>query len=60
MKHYISVEFLPIFIVSSHPAQTQSPPAEKQSAPSENFLATVLLYSLVRSGYNHRCASRRD
>ena len=35
MKHYKSVEFLSIFRMSSHPAQTQSPPIE-------NFLATVL------------------
>jgi len=34
-KNYESVEFLSIFRMSRHPAQTQSPPIE-------NFLATVL------------------
>jgi len=35
MKHYKSVEFLSIFTMSGHPAETKSPPIE-------NFLATVL------------------
>jgi len=35
MKHYISVEFLSLFRMSSPPAETQSPSIE-------NFLATVL------------------
>jgi len=38
MKHYKLVQCLPIFSVSSPPAETQSPPIE-------NFLATVLLRS---------------
>jgi len=40
MKHYKSLEFLSIFRMSSHPAQTQSPPIK-------NFLATVLSLLLI-------------
>jgi len=36
MKHYASVEFLPIL-------ECQAPPAKTQSPLIENFLATVLL-----------------
>jgi len=39
MKHYKSVGCLSTFIVSSPPAQTQSPPIE-------NFLVTVLTWWL--------------
>jgi len=31
MKHYKSVEFLPIFRMSSPPAQTQSPPQKSKA-----------------------------
>ena len=41
MKHYKSVEFLSIFRISSHPAQTQNPHTNA-NPPIEIFLATVL------------------
>jgi len=40
MKHYKSVELLPIFKISSFPTHTQSPRIE-------NFLATVVSLLLI-------------
>jgi len=42
MKHYKSVEFLPILRVSSPPALTQRPP-QKRKPPTQNFFVMVLI-----------------
>jgi len=42
MKYYKSVEFLPIFRVSSPPRTNPKPPRRNEKPPIENFPVTVL------------------